>query len=413
MIRRRWIALGGAAVVTLRLVGVALTFAATVVALALLLVVVGVVLVPLCIRGLRAQAAGLAATHARFTGVAPRVPELAAEGAGDGLVAHARSTRSLLADPAAWLLLRWAALETLVGIVIAAAPLALIAWGLRGLVVLPAQHLLSGEPPSEWIAVVLVRSPELLPLAALLGAGLVVVGVLTAPWWLRLHARWAALLLGPGRTELRERVDALADSRASTREDAAAQLRRLEREVHDGTQSQLVAIGLTLGTAEALLEEDPDRARRLIAQARDDSSAALAELRDLMRGIRPPILADRGLGAALEALALDAVTTVTADVDLPDGLDPALESAVYFATRELVTNALKHASASRVALHARLADGRLIVTVADDGFGGAVPVPGRGLDGVGRRLAAFDGTLALVSPAGGPTTARIEVPCAS
>ena len=267
----------------------------------------------------------------------------------------------------------------------------------------PAVWLLVGAAAASLTALTVARELESGPVGIAIAVGIGLVMVVLAPVaigrYIRAHDRLeASAAEASARAEIERELAA--------RDAAHAERERIAREMHDG-------LGHALGTAEALLEEDPDRARRLIAQARDDSSAALAELRDLMRGIRPPILADRGLGAALEALALDAVTTVTADVDLPDGLDPALESAVYFATRELVTNALKHARASRVALHARLADGRLIVTVADDGSGGAVPVPGRGLDGVGRRLAAFDGTLALVSPAGGPTTARIEVPCAS
>lgn len=132
-----------------------------------------------------------------------------------------------------------------------------------------------------------------------------------------------------------------------------------------------------------------------------------------MRGIRPPILADRGLGPALEALALDAAIAVATRIELPERLDAGLETAAYFAVRELVGNAIKHAGATRVAVTARIVGARLVVGVVDDGRGGAVVVPGHGLEGVRRRLAAFDGTLAIDSPAGGPTAVRIEAPCAS
>jgi len=168
---------------------------------------------------------------------------------------------------------------------------------------------------------------------------------------------------------------------------------------------------MKLGTAEALLDEEPQRARDLIGQAREDSSIALAELRDLMRGIRPPVLADRGLGPALEALALDAATTVTTHVDLRVRFDESLESAVYFAARELIANAIKHANASRVTLTADTDGTLLTVTVSDDGRGGASLVPGHGLDGTRRRLSVFDAKLVVNSPAGGPTMVRIEVPC--
>lgn len=411
---RRAEALVGWAVLTARLVGVAATAVATLVALVLVVVVIGVWLYPAGLRALRAQAGGVAASHAHRTGVELRVPTLSERAAG-GVAGAARHTFALLADAEAWRLLRWAVVDacTSIGPALVFVPLGLVAWGVEGVVVMPALYLAFGITPTEWYAFIPVWSPQLLPAAALLGAAFIVAGVATGPWWLRLHGRWAAALLGSATARLRERVDALTASRAEARGDAAAELRRLEREVHDGTQSQLVAIGLTLGAAEALMATDPERARALIAKARDDSTAALAELRDLMRGIRPPVLADRGLAAALESLAIDASTRITTRIDLPVALDPALETAVYFASRELITNAIKHARAAGVVVEATAGGGVLAVTVADDGCGGAAVLPGRGLDGVRRRLAAFDGTLAIASPEGGPTTARIEVPCGS
>lgn len=410
----RLAALRTSAVLTGRLIGVAVTVVATAVALSLVVIAVGAWLFSACVRALRAQAVGVAATHARSTGIELRVSRLP-EPRGDDFLPRARHTWALLSDGDAWRLLRWAALDscTGIGILLAIMPLGLIGWGIEGLIVMPALWLIFRITPTEWYAFIPVFEPAAIPYAALLAIGFIAFGYLTGPWWLRLHGRWAAALLGTGTTDLRERVDTLTASRAATRQDAAAELRRIEREVHDATQSQLVGIGLTLGTAEALMTEDPQRARELVAKARDDSTAALAELRHLIRGIRPPILADRGLAAALESLALDATTAVTTRIKLPDRLDAALESAAYFAVRELLTNAIKHAAATRVTIDAHADQARLTITVVDDGRGGAKILPGHGLDGVRRRLAAFDGTLAITSPTGGPTAVRIEAPCGS
>lgn len=412
--RGRWQALGGSALLTGRLIGVLLTIVATVLAFALVLIGVGIWLFPACIRALRSQALGIASMHARWTAIELRVPMLRRADSSDAR-GRARHTWDLLSDPATWRLLRWAAVDscTGVGIFLAVAPLAFVAQGVQGVVVMPLLWLIFRITPAEWYAFIPVFDPAMIPLASLLGVAFIAVGFLTGPWWLRLHGRWAAALLGTANAELRERVGVLSVSRTEARNDAADELRRLEREVHDGTQSQLVTIGLTLGTAEALMVEDPERARELVAKARDDSTAALAELRDLIRGIRPPILADRGLGSALESLALDASTTVTTHIDLPDRLDAALETTVYFAVRELLSNAIKHAAATRVTVDARADAARLTVTVTDDGRGGATILPGHGLDGIRRRLAAFDGTLVITSPTEGPTTVEIEAPCGS
>ncbi|HEY0186890.1 MAG TPA: histidine kinase [Cellulomonas sp.] len=410
----RWAALAGSAVLTGQVLGVALTVLALLLALALLLLGVGVWLFPPCVRALHGQAAGIARSHARWSGVELRVPSPPAPD-GDGFGDRARHSWALLSDRDTWRLLRWAALDsgTGVGLLLTIMPIGLVGWGLEGLVVLPVLWLTLEIAPTEWYAFIPVFRAATIPYAMLLGIGFIVLGLRSGPWWLRLHGRWSASLLGTSTSELRARVDTLAASRAEARDDAAAELRRIEREVHDATQSRLVAIGLTLGTAEVLMTEDSERARALVTKARDDSSAALAELRDLMRGIRPPVLADRGLAAALESLALDAATTVSTRIDLPERLDAALETAAYFATRELLTNALKHARATLVTIEAHATGGRLTITVLDDGDGGAAILPGHGLDGVRRRLAAFDGTLAVTSPPGGPTAVRIEAPCGS
>jgi len=330
----------------------------------------------------------------------------------DGFIGHVLETWKLMTSGEVWRLIRWAFIDIHTGTVLAIFPFGFVGWGVYGVVVLPILYRLLRLTPGDWYAFIPV-TPRNLPFTAILGLGFIVFGFLSGPWWLRVQGQWSALLLGGPAVDLRQRVGELTTSRAEARQDAAAELRRIEQEVHDGTQSQLVAIGMKLGTAEALLDEEPERARDLIGQAREDSSIALAELRDLMRGIRPPVLADRGLGSALEALALDAGTIVTTHVNLPVRFDESLESAVYFAARELIANAIKHAHASRITLSAETVGTLLTVSVSDDGRGGASLVPGHGLDATRRRLSVFDGKLLVNSPAGGPTTVRIEVPCGS
>ena len=213
--------------------------------------------------------------------------------------------------------------------------------------------------------------------------------------------------------ELTRRVQRLTESRAVVVDTAAADLRRLERDLHDGAQARLVALGMNLRAAERLIPVSPDAALALVAEARETSARALTELRELVRGVHPPVLADRGLGDALRALALDTPMKITAEVDLPDRLPAPLETACYFAVAEVVTNAVKHSGARAGQVSAAHRDGVLRIVVTDFGVGGADPARGTGLAGIERRLAAFDGIVAVSSPVGGPTMVVMEVPCAS
>lgn len=258
-----------------------------------------------------------------------------------------------------------------------------------------------------------------------LGLALAIVGVVETLldlllWWLpvglanRAHARLdVALLSVSAKSRLALRVQELTESRAETLDSSAAELRRIERDLHDGAQARLVSLGMSLALAEELLARDPDTARTLLAEARTSSSDALAELRDLVRGIHPPVLADRGLAGALEALALTSAVPVVLAVDLPGRLPAPVESAAYFAVAELVTNAAKHAGAGRVEVTVAVTGDRLTARVADDGRGGADAAKGTGLRGIARRLSAFDGTLDVTSPSGGPTEIVMVLPCAS
>ena len=213
--------------------------------------------------------------------------------------------------------------------------------------------------------------------------------------------------------ELVRRVQRLTESRAVVVDTAAADLRRLERDLHDGAQARLVALGMNLRAAEKLIPVSPEAAMALVAEARETSARALTELRELVRGVHPPVLADRGLGDALRALALDTPMKIRAEIDLPDRLPAPIETACYFAVAEVLTNAVKHSGARAGQVWASHRDDLLRITVTDFGVGGADPARGTGLAGVERRLAAFDGIVAVSSPVGGPTMVVMEVPCAS
>jgi signal transduction histidine kinase len=208
------------------------------------------------------------------------------------------------------------------------------------------------------------------------------------------------------------RVTRLTESRGAAVDTAATELRRVERDLHDGAQARLVALGINLRAAETLFKTNPDPAMTLVAESRENSALALAELRALVRGIHPPVLADRGLADAVRALALACPVPTETDVQIPGRLPAPVESAAYFAVAEALNNAVKHSGASSV--HIRIAHdaGMLRIEVTDDGHGGADPAHGTGLLGVERRIAAFDGILAVSSPPGGPTIIVIEVPCA-
>ncbi|THA33820.1 sensor histidine kinase [Streptomyces sp. A1277] len=240
------------------------------------------------------------------------------------------------------------------------------------------------------------------------------VAVASAPYaWRPLTPAAVRFLRPSARMALADRVDELTGQRADATIAQAAEIRRIERDLHDGAQARLVALGLSLATVEKLMETDPDRARALMREARAGATASLAELRDLVHGINPPVLNDRGLVDAVRALALDSPLETEVSADVPGRLDAPVESAVYFGIAELLTNAVKHAHATRLRISLVQDRAGLVAETEDDGRGGAVVRDGGGLAGLRRRLAVFDGTLDITSPAGGPTRARIMVPCAS
>jgi signal transduction histidine kinase len=285
---------------------------------------------------------------------------------------------------------------------------------------LVGRAMLWARDPMTWRELAWSLVSLTLGLVLSLLAFLLFVGVVTgALWWfgiepiMRARARLDCLFLSYGRTErLEQRVAVLTESRAEVVDHSAAELRRLERDLHDGAQARLVALSMSLGMADEAFEADPERARRLVSEARATTVAALGDLRSVVRGIHPPVLADRGLAGAVQALALDLPIPVEVEERL-DGRPPApVESALYFGIAECLANIGKHSGAEHAWVRMRHRDGVLRAIVGDDGAGGADPGAGTGMLGVMRRLAAFDGTMTVASPAGGPTIITLEVPCA-
>jgi signal transduction histidine kinase len=236
-----------------------------------------------------------------------------------------------------------------------------------------------------------------------------------------LDAQWsAALLRPPRRALLAKRVAELTATRAGAIAAHSAELRRIERDLHDGAQARLVAVSMRIGLAKRAYERDPQAGRRLLDDAQEQAEAALAELRHVVRGIHPPILTDRGLAGAVRALAASSGLEVTVDAsELDSGprAPAAVESAAYFVVAEALTNAAKHSGSSHAELRLARTPAGLRVVVRDNGRGGAEDSPaeghgGSGLHGMRRRVAALDGTIVLTSPAGGPTVIEAELPCA-
>jgi signal transduction histidine kinase len=364
-----------------------------------------ILLVPVSVLGVR-WIAGLTRSLARrWCGVqiaVPYRPPLTFENVSRWLRLGRQAAR-VLADPATWRDLLWMIVAGCGGWLLAALAPVLIGVGVTAMFV-PALGLKFAAAPyglTQW----LVAMP--------LGIAIAAIGLRAGPWLLTAYGTLARTMLGPTRqAELALRVRHLAETRTETIDTGAAEMRRIERDLHDGAQARLVAMGMTLEAADQLIETSPVAARALLAEARESSVKALAELRDLVRGIHPPVLADRGLAEAVRALALDMPVRARVACELPGRPPPPVESAAYFAVSELLTNVSKHAEASQAWIDIRHSGGMLRIAVNDDGYGGADPGRGTGLRGIERRLAAFDGVLAVSSPPGGPTVVNMEIPCA-
>ncbi|MER6302612.1 histidine kinase [Kitasatospora sp. NPDC001539] len=246
--------------------------------------------------------------------------------------------------------------------------------------------------------------------------GIGVLLLVVTPWLATLAAwlevRSAQVLLGPNRAEkLERRVEEIAESRAGLVDAVDAERRRIERDLHDGAQQRLTSLAMNLGLARRTLKDCPPDAMQVITAAHEEAQAAIDELRDLVRGLHPAVLEDRGLDAALSGIAARAPLPVRLDVDLAERIAPTVEAVAYFTVSEALTNVAKHARASVVDVSVRTAGGRLRLVVSDDGVGGADASRGTGLTGLRKRAASVDGTLSVLSPLGGPTTITVELPC--
>jgi signal transduction histidine kinase len=194
---------------------------------------------------------------------------------------------------------------------------------------------------------------------------------------------------------------------------SVSELQRIERDLHDGAQQRLVKLAMDLGRAREKRDSDPDGAWQLVAEAHEEAKRAMQEIRNLARGIHPAVLTDRGLDAAISALAGRSPVPVAVEVRLDERLPGAVESAAYFIVSEALTNIARHSGASQAGVRVERVNDRLLIDISDNGHGGADPTRGSGLAGLADRVAAFDGTLAIDSPAGGPTRVHVELPCES
>ncbi|MCX5398717.1 sensor histidine kinase [Streptomyces sp. NBC_00102] len=317
--------------------------------------------------------------------------------------------RTRLQERSTWRELAYACLLALVLWPVEAVVLACVFLIPAGLIAVLPQMVAGGTGEARLLKLWIVES---YPAAtAMLTAGLLLLPPLGYPLG-ALAAGRAALtrrLLHPPSSELAERVDELDRSRMRLVHAFEAERRRIERDLHDGAQQRLVALSMTLGLAG--LERPAEPVAGLLARARTQADEALVEIRELIRGIHPQVLTDRGLGAAVEDVADRSAVPVDVELDLPDRLPEAVETAAYFAVCEALTNAAKHGAASRVTVNGGFREGELTVEVRDDGTGGADIGAGTGLQGVADRLSVVDGLLLLSSPPGGPTVVSLRVPC--
>ncbi|WP_241776074.1 sensor histidine kinase [Streptomyces exfoliatus] len=268
----------------------------------------------------------------------------------------------------------------------------------------PPRLPLLGVRIDSWATALTISPAQFLLLAALAAIAL--------PPLARVHARCCLAVLAPTPAEqLAARVTELARTRTDVLQAHGAELRRIERDLHDGTQARLVAIAMRLAVAGESYSQDPDAAAALVRQAQAETEEAMTELRSVIRTIYPPVLADQGLGGALLTLTTRAGVPTRIDIGELGEVPAAVEAVAYFAVAEALANIARHSRATEAAVRVARNGAMLFTEITDDGSGGADASRGSGLDGIRRRAAALDGTMVINSPPGGPTTVTVELPC--
>jgi signal transduction histidine kinase len=324
--------------------------------------------------------------------------------------------RTVSADPQTWKDFGWIVLNSIFGFALATIAVAVTVVVLS-YIVMPLWWWAIPDPHTQYgtlnLGIYTVNSTGKAFVTTAIGLVLLPLAVLLNHGFAAGHAATAAFILGPSeRQRLNARVRELATTRADVVVATNEQLERIERDLHDGAQARLVALAMELGMAEEEMSSDPDAARETVRKARDEALNALGELRDLSRGLRPALLQDRGLGTAIEDLAqrsrLPVAVTLTGTIE---GTPETVQTAAYFVVAEALTNAAKHSEAVTARVSVERTDTALAATIVDDGKGGANP-HGSGLAGLQKRVRALDGRLDVISPPGGPTVVRAEIPCA-
>ncbi|MFC4912619.1 sensor histidine kinase [Actinomadura gamaensis] len=332
------------------------------------------------------------------------IPPLPPRGEDAGPLDALRDLRS----PELWRLVRY---HLLVGPLIALAGLATVACWLAGAALTTVGAYAWALPPDSPLSL----TGHAIRIGVLTAGGVVLL--VGAPWLADGVARWDAgavrSLLGPDVTsELRRRVEDLAEKRASVVDAADLERRRIERDLHDGVQQRLVSLAMNLGLARETMRDLPPEALKVIVEAHEESKEILTDLRNFIRGLHPAVLEDRGLDAALSGVAARVPLPVRLTVDVPRRASSTVEAVAYFVVSEALTNVVKHAGATSVDVAVLRRGDTLHVTVSDNGKGGASFGGGTGLRGLARRVGSVDGTFRITSPDGGPTTIDVELPCA-
>jgi signal transduction histidine kinase len=404
----------GLALALMSLAGSITVFVLAVVSIALVVAGVGLFSTPAVLTTVRAHANQRRLLAAQWTGTRIEVPYRPfPSDLRTGVTGQVERCMLMLKDPATWRDLRWLLTDMTAGATIGITAAALFAEGVYGVLLSLGLWLpIHSGVGRFWYLFVPVDGWPTAIVAGVVGVGAFLLCAQFGRRLLKAHFLLAKASLAPTKkAELAQRINRLTETRHEAVDASATELRRIERDLHDGAQARLVAMGMHLGTIEALIEKDPARAKQLIGIARRSSAEALTELRDLVRGIHPPVLAERGLPDAVRALALRVPIATEVEVDLRGRAEAPVESAAYFAVSESLTNVVKHSGADRIWVDMHHADGMLRVAVSDNGKGGASIGAGSGLSGIERRLGTFDGILAVSSPVGGPTMVTMEIPC--